>query len=98
MKPIRRKVEEGPEWAAEVFALGEMPKSPMATCHKRDLTQSIVLTDSLVLSSSSWKQRLEFLAGWEEKRKREGKGVFLVNVFFFPPARPLGPLLPKHSE
>ena len=60
-----------------------MPKSPMATYHKRDLTQSIVLTNSVVHSSSSWKQGLGFLAGWEEKGKREGKGVFLVNVFSF---------------
>lgn len=62
-KAIKTWVEEGKAWAAEVFALGEMPKSPMTTYHKRDLTQSIALTSSLIHSSSSWKQELGFLAG-----------------------------------
>lgn len=60
-----------------------MPKSPMTTYHERDLIQSIVLTNSLIHSSSSWKQGLGFLAGWEEKGKGEEKGVFLVSMFSF---------------
>lgn len=56
---IKARVEGGTQWAAEVIALGEMPKSPMTTYHKRDLTQSIVLTNSLIHS----KQLLETETG-----------------------------------
>lgn len=94
---IKAWVEGGKQWAAEVIALGEMPKSPMTTYHKRDLTQSIVLTNSLIHS----KQLLETetgILGRVGGKGKEREGSLSGEHVFLPPARPLGLLLPKHSE
>lgn len=95
IKNIKAWVEGGKQWAAEVIALGEMPHENAS--QKRSYTKHCPhqLTDTLQQFLETGTGILGRVGG---KGKERGEGSLSGEHVFFPPARPLGPLLPKHSE